>query len=153
MLSYYSLAQLFFETSIRTLTSEVTPPVLLKVFLKLKDYTPETPEHNSASHTLTLPILRHILLSHDSKAVSHELKESAAQVLNSAVTRYVTGAKDVSRYATSLLGLEMCLLQDEARRQLFPAVETLKLLSVVIGDREESIKVAKIKVHLLLTVM
>lgn len=88
-------AELFSVTSLCTLTSGATPPSLQRLFVLLKDHFPMTFELNCASHTLLLPLLNHVLRSHDTKSVSHDLKDSAMQVLSSAVDKYVEAVKEV----------------------------------------------------------
>lgn len=90
-------AQLFTETSIRTLTSGTTPSSLLQVLSLLKDFVPDSLEWTSASHSLTLPLLQHVLLSHDTKAVSHDLRECAVLVLRKAVDQCVAEVSPVCR--------------------------------------------------------
>ncbi len=90
------VAQLFTETSIRALTSGTTPPSLSRVLSLLKDHTPGCLERNTACHTLTLPLMRHMLTSHDTKNVSHDMRECAVLVLSNSVGRFISAAKDVS---------------------------------------------------------
>ena len=93
--NYVPVAQLFTETSICTLTSRTTPPALSRVLSLLADHTPESLERNSASHTLTLSLSQHVLLSCDPKAVAHDLRECAVLVLNKAVDKYVSAVTEV----------------------------------------------------------
>ena len=93
--AFCSLAQLFVETSICTLTSK-TPPPLTKVFTLLKDYTSKC---NSASHTLSLSLLEYVLASHDTKLVPHDLRDSAVKVLSRAVDKYASTVENVSGLA------------------------------------------------------
>ena len=86
------VAQLFAETSIRTLTSGTTPPTMMRVFSLLSGHTPETSDLSSAGHTLTLPLLEHVLMSQDNKVVSHDLRENAVEILGHAIKRYNTAA-------------------------------------------------------------
>ena len=93
--AFCSLAQLFVETSICTLTSK-TPPPLTKVFTLLKDYTSKC---NSASHTLSLSLLEYVLASHDTKLVPHDLRDCAVKVLSCAVDKYASTVENVSGLA------------------------------------------------------
>ncbi len=95
--SHSFLAQMFAESSFCTLTSGGTPSTLKRVFSLLEDHTPDSLDVSSVSHTLTLPLLQHILVSHDSKVVSHDLKESSVTVLSGAVNRYVSRVSDLSQ--------------------------------------------------------
>ena len=92
----FLIAQLFAETCFCTLTSGTTPPALPRVFLLLKGDIPISLDVNSASYTLMLPILQHVIMSHDNKDISHDVKESAVHVLSNAVNKYISGVKDVS---------------------------------------------------------
>ncbi len=66
---------------------------MMRVFSLLCGHTPATSDLNGACHTLTLPLLEHVLMSHDTKAVSHDLKESAVKILGNAIRHYNTAAK------------------------------------------------------------
>lgn len=91
-------AQLFAETTFSILTSKVISPLLAGVFSLLKGHSMGTLNVNSASHTLTLPLLRLILMSHDTKIVSYDFKETGMQVLSVAVDRHLAGLDKVRSF-------------------------------------------------------
>ena len=93
MVCLVSTGQLFSETTLRVLTSpssllSISPlPRLLSLVEKHKSPTSAIA---SASHSLTLPLLRTILMSHDHKPGSHDLKDSAVRVLCKAVHEFIS---------------------------------------------------------------
>ncbi len=85
-------AQLFVETSLRTLTSKTLNPTLSKLLPLL-----ETTHHSSdsvhyAAHTLTLPLLSVTLTK--SRGKSHDLQDRAVRILCKSVTEFVSSQEE-----------------------------------------------------------
>ena len=93
MMCLVSTGQLFSETTLRVLTSpssllSVSP--LPRLLTLVEKHTSPTTAIASASHSLTLPLLRTILMSHDHKSGSRDLKDSAVRVLCKAVHEFIS---------------------------------------------------------------
>ncbi len=82
-------AHLFAETTFGSFGSKVSSPVLPRVFGMLKEHTMLSFDLNSGGLTLILPILKLVLMSHDTKAVSHDFKGTGMEVLTTAVEKHL----------------------------------------------------------------
>lgn len=89
-------AQLFSETSLQLFTSNggTLSPTLYRLLKLVEPYHHPSHQHSQAAHTLTLPLLTAILRSHDATGSSHELRESAVQILCSSLRDFVSAWKE-----------------------------------------------------------
>lgn len=93
-----STGQLFSETTLRVMSSPSsyhTLSALPKLLTLVEKHTSSIATLGNAVHSLTLPLLRIILVSHDSKAGSHDLKDSAVLVLCKAVREFTSSYDEV----------------------------------------------------------
>ena len=70
-------------------------PVLPAVIALLKNHSLCTYDLNCGCQSLTLPFLRQLLTSRDSKAVAHDLKTSGMHVLRATVERHLKALDQV----------------------------------------------------------
>jgi HEAT repeat protein len=128
------LAQRFAVISFSILSSSSSSSPLRDSVPRLLDelsvHLPPSPLHSHSLHTLSLPLLRSLLVENKMEAVL----EKTVSVLCAAIDRY---AEDV--------GVSMATGEDEAPPTSFPEAATLQLLSSLVSWEEDKARSVRVK--------